>query len=1001
MIKNRLFLLFVASFLVACKSNDSLSIAQVDKVIVDFKHVTFVPPPRSIGDLKEILPQPQIPAYVQLAPRCNNQERDGEWINRFKTYLTRYKPNERINTSVDDVGNWKIEKGWEINRAIALLELRRGNLKNAIAAQKKFLQTIPDNKKGTNVQGYALLSISYTQIGDLNSAKQALSEAEQWDIRASRRKAKYILNHDSWLERAKGELSSAQGKLLKAEKHFRLSLQKKRQFKSYATDVAHIQSLLATNLAQQGRLIEAENEIRQAIQHSYINSGLSKLVNAPILYRLSEILLLQGRYQEAETVAASSVWIYQHGCMPSGSIEYAKARRSLAYALFIQEKFPQVLTIFRSIEEALGKQNPVYTTFFENDIVWSYALSKTNAHLKALKKQKNALQYSLKFFGKQHPKTAINLGFMALIELQAGNSQSAKSYFKQSTQLMLAATRQNEINSYYRKLIFEAWLNELAPLAKQGDEQAIAKMLQLTESLRSSSVQEAVAAMGVRAAVNNNELASLLRKEQNIKNKLKSLELTLINALSNGLPSSIELKEQVALLRKAYHSIEKKILEDFPEYADILQARPVDIKKIQASLNPDEALIVTYVSKKTSYIWSISSSNGIRFQSVALGQDDLKIKVNHLLQAMHPTGPSLDDIPEFDVQSAYQLYHQLLEPLKSSWAKAKHLLLVTHGPLGYLPFALLPTENKHLSAKLYPAFSNYRTIPWLIKKYSISVLPSANSVLTLQKIADLSHSTKTSFIGFGAPLFNKQQMIKSSQEQVIKQRGSSGMTYQARIKTRGLDSATIEQLPDLPETANELKEIARNLGNDPETSVFIGLKANEDTVKKIDLSNFRIIMFATHGLIPGDLNGLRQPALALSTPSLTGLPGDGLLTMDEIMNLNLSSDWVILSACNTGSSGSDSAEAVSGLGKAFFYAGAHALLVSNWSVESQSSKKLTTGIFNQYKNHPEHSRATTLQLSMLKLLNEGAYKDPKTKQIVFSYAHPIFWAPFSLVGDGR
>ena len=155
------------------------------------------------------------------------------------------------------------------------------------------------------------------------------------------------------------------------------------------------------------------------------------------------------------------------------------------------------------------------------------------------------------------------------------------------------------------------------------------------------------------------------------------------------------------------------------------------------------------------------------------------------------------------------------------------------------------------------------------------------------------------------------------------------------------NSSLLAQLARLPETADEIREIAQALKADSASDVFLGVAANEKNVKTMDLSNRRVIAFATHGLVPGDLNGLEQPALALTAPEVAGIDGDGLLTMDEILGLKLNADWVVLSACNTASGDGAGAEAVSGLGRAFFYAGARALLVSNWPVETRSARLLT------------------------------------------------------------
>jgi CHAT domain-containing protein len=116
---------------------------------------------------------------------------------------------------------------------------------------------------------------------------------------------------------------------------------------------------------------------------------------------------------------------------------------------------------------------------------------------------------------------------------------------------------------------------------------------------------------------------------------------------------------------------------------------------------------------------------------------------------------------------------------------------------------------------------------------------------------------------------------------------------------------------------------------DPSKVLYLGKDANEKIVKGINLTRYRVIVFASHGLVPGDLEGLTQPALALTAPEVAAIDGDGLLTVDEILLLRLNAEWVVLSACNTAAGAGQGAEALSGLGRAFFYAGSRALLVTN------------------------------------------------------------------------
>jgi CHAT domain-containing protein len=218
-------------------------------------------------------------------------------------------------------------------------------------------------------------------------------------------------------------------------------------------------------------------------------------------------------------------------------------------------------------------------------------------------------------------------------------------------------------------------------------------------------------------------------------------------------------------------------------------------------------------------------------------------------------------------------------------------------------------------------------------------------------------------------------------------------------KVEGIDRSQLNMLPRLPETAEEVMSIAQATGADVARDVFLGERANEQTVKTMNLSGYRVIAFATHGLLPRDLDGLTQPALALTAPEVAGIQGDGLLTMEEILGLRLDADWIALSACNTASGNGAGAEAVSGLGRAFFYAGARALLVTHWPVETTSAKVLVTDVFRRQAQQPEPSRAEALRQAMLRHLDGPGFVDRGSNRIVFSYAHPIFWAPFSLVGD--
>src|SRR5205814_9386425 len=116
--------------------------------------------------------------------------------------------------------------------------------------------------------------------------------------------------------------------------------------------------------------------------------------------------------------------------------------------------------------------------------------------------------------------------------------------------------------------------------------------------------------------------------------------------------------------------------------------------------------------------------------------------------------------------------------------------------------------------------------------------------------------------------------------------------------------------------------------------------------------------------------GLAEPSLALTLPKQPTELDDGLLTASEVAQLKLNADWVVLSACNTAAGDKPGAEALSGLARAFFYAGARALLVSHWSVDSEAATRLTTSTFDRLKADPTLGRAEALRQAMLAYLND-------------------------------
>jgi CHAT domain-containing protein len=177
----------------------------------------------------------------------------------------------------------------------------------------------------------------------------------------------------------------------------------------------------------------------------------------------------------------------------------------------------------------------------------------------------------------------------------------------------------------------------------------------------------------------------------------------------------------------------------------------------------------------------------------------------------------------------------------------------------------------------------------------------------------------------------------------------------------------------------------------PLSDLYPGADASETNVKRAPLADYRVVYFATHALVVGDVKCLGEPALLVSLPKKPSDFDDGSLTAGEVAQLKLTADWVVLSACNTAAGEKRSAEASSGLARAFFYAGARALLVSHWAVDSQAAARLTTAAFANLRSDPEIGRSEALRRAMLAYLNDPS--DPRNP-------YPAFWAPFFIAGEG-
>jgi len=640
---------------------------------------------------------------------------------------------------------------------------------------------------------------------------------------------------------------------------------------------------------------------------------------------------------------------------------------------------------------------------------------RTGRAADALEQVSRIAQGRLQNLGPNHPATIETDGLRAAALYYAGRKDEALAAFRAAVPKLVQASRVSDsgdnapiLREMQMRFVLETYITLLS---ESRDPAAAGEAFALADVIRGQSVQRALAQSAARVSVRDPALADLVRREQDARSQINALFALIANiqaapADQRDDKAAATLRAQVDQLRGSRAKLREEIERRFPDYANLIDPKPVTLEQARKVLGADEAMVTFYLGESRSFVWAVPASGAPAFASAPLSAAKIAEEVQALRRALEPDASTLAQIPAFDTDRAYRLYAALLQPVESGWRSAKSLLVVPHGALGELPLALLPTSpGKPGPAGALP-FAEYQKVPWLVRQVAVTQLPSATSLVTLRTLPPGSASRRA-FLGFGDPWFNeaeaKQAQSGVGAGTVIASRGAGGkglhIILRAAPKTETAATATVASLPRLPETADEVRNVAIALKADPSADVFLGDKANEETVRTADLAHRRVVMFATHGLVPGDLDGLQEPALALSAPGVAHLQsGDGLLTMSKILSLKLDADWVVLSACNTAAGSGAGAEAVSGLGRAFFYAGTRALLVSNWPVETTSARTLTTDLFRRQAEQPRLSRAEALRQAELALIDgPGFSADGKA---LFSYAHPIFWAPFAVIGDG-
>lgn len=532
------------------------------------------------------------------------------------------------------------------------------------------------------------------------------------------------------------------------------------------------------------------------------------------------------------------------------------------------------------------------------------------------------------------------------------------------------------------------------------------------EALQHALVTEASEAISQMAArfgdgAASSRLAVLARQRMETINALASLQSRLVSSLSGEENAGVTERRQIAAelesVERRLNGIESELQNSFPDYFTLIDPQPVEIVDVQAMLGADEAILLTVPSEFGTHVMAITSS-GMEWHRSDMNRvaiDDTVRRLRWDLGARVSATPEefadwQSGDPEsgafpFDRQAAFRLYQALVAPVESTIGGRTRLYIVAGGQLAALPFSVLVTEMPQ-GADHDPGA--LRETAWLADRHALASIPSIRSLQLLRQVETGDERAITpDFAGFGDPVLQGEAQQRGFRNLRSVPSANSVLSWnQGANRSRMADVAALSQLTRLPGTATELENIRAALGASAD-SIRLAERATETAVRTADLSDARIIAFATHGLVPEDLSFLTEPGLVFTPPATATDADDGYLSASEVTALNLNADWVILSACNTATG--EGGAGLSSLARSFFYAGARNLLASHWPVDDQVASRMTVRTFEILRDTPGLSRAEAFQQAMREVRMDPANDNPLT-----SWAHPAFWAPFVLIGSG-
>ncbi|HST50806.1 MAG TPA: CHAT domain-containing protein [Pyrinomonadaceae bacterium] len=511
--------------------------------------------------------------------------------------------------------------------------------------------------------------------------------------------------------------------------------------------------------------------------------------------------------------------------------------------------------------------------------------------------------------------------------------------------------------------------------------------------------------------------ADLLQKKRDNQNRQQEIaaQLTGLNLGEKPTKSVEQLEAELNQLQNDYDDIENQIRSASPRYAALTASKPLALEDIRREVLDDQTALLEYkLGEEHSYLFAVTregftlsrlpSRAEIEKQAIALREQIIPASARRSITEMVSATPDAQRgltlggntagspaaVTAF-AQVSNALYKSCVEPAAPLF-KDDRLLVVADGALSYIPFHALVTAAPAAAA-------DFSTLPYLLKTNDSLFAPSASVVAAIRQQRAAS-TQGNGMLVVADPVFDSSDArargAKTAAAQASDGNAARGLSFDSALADvsdsepgkastgAGPQRGVLVRLSGTRTEAQQIARLANTSGQ--KADVWLDLDANESNVEDRDLRQYRVLHFATHGLL-----NTERPQFTGVVLSLVGnKPGtDGFLRTDEVFNLRLGSPLVMLSACETGLGKEKRGEGVMGLARAFMYAGAPTVGVSLWSVADKSTADLMTDFYKNLLAGPGKSPTAAMRTARLDMINGKRY------------SAPFYWAPFVLVGDWK